>query len=68
MRTRTSTSRAGCPIWPSPVIILAVLSGMGMSISAMSALYAAGITLVRSDPGVVADALDISRRTYRKIR
>ncbi len=28
----------------------------------------AGITLMRGDPALVADALDVSRRTYRKIQ
>jgi P-type Cu+ transporter len=32
------------------------------------AMHAAGITLMRGDPNLVADALDISERTYRKIR
>ena len=32
------------------------------------AMQAAGITLMRGDPGLVADAIDISRRTTRKIR
>jgi Cu+-exporting ATPase len=32
------------------------------------AMHAAGITLMRADPSLVADALDISRRTYAKIR
>ena len=32
------------------------------------AMHAAGITLMRGDPGAVADAIDISRRTTRKIR
>ncbi len=32
------------------------------------AMHAAGITLMRGDPLLVADALDISRRTVRKIR
>ncbi|MCG1042820.1 heavy metal translocating P-type ATPase [Mycetohabitans sp. B8] len=31
------------------------------------AMHAAGITLMRDDPALVADALDLSRRTYRKI-
>jgi Cu+-exporting ATPase len=31
-------------------------------------MHAAGITLMRGDPALVADAIDISRRTYRKIR
>ena len=29
---------------------------------------AAGVTLMRGDPRLVADALDVSRRTYAKIR
>lgn len=32
------------------------------------AMHAAGITLMRGDPSLVADALDISRRTVQKIR
>jgi Cu+-exporting ATPase len=32
------------------------------------AMHAAGITLMRGDPALVADAIDISRRTWSKIR
>ncbi len=32
------------------------------------AMHTAGITLMRSDPGLVIDTLDISRATYNKIR
>jgi len=32
------------------------------------ATEAAGVTLMRGDPRLVADALDVSRRTYAKIR
>jgi Cu+-exporting ATPase len=32
------------------------------------AMHAAGITLMRGEVGLVADALDVSRRTYAKIR
>ncbi len=32
------------------------------------AMHAAGITLMRGDPRLVPAALDISRRTYRKIQ
>jgi Cu+-exporting ATPase len=42
--------------------------GIAMGSGADVALHAAGITLMRSDPGLVADAIDISRRTYGKIR
>jgi Cu+-exporting ATPase len=42
--------------------------GIAMGSGTDVALHAAGITLMRSDPGLVADAIDISRRTYGKIR
>ena len=32
------------------------------------AMHAAGITLMRGNPALVPDAIDISRRTYAKIR
>jgi Cu+-exporting ATPase len=39
-----------------------------MSTGTDVAMHAAGITLMRGDPALVADAIDISRRTYAKIR
>jgi Cu+-exporting ATPase len=42
--------------------------GFAMAGGADVALDAAGVTLMRGDPRLVADALDISRRTYAKIR
>jgi Cu+-exporting ATPase len=42
--------------------------GMAMSTGTDVAMHAAGITLMRGDPTLVADAIDISRRTYSKIR
>ena len=42
--------------------------GIAMSTGTDVAMHAAGITLMRGDPGLVADAIDISRRTYAKIR
>jgi Cu+-exporting ATPase len=42
--------------------------GLGLSTGTDVAMEAAGITLMRGDPRLVADALDISRRTYSKIR
>ncbi|GAB2855342.1 copper-translocating P-type ATPase CopA1 [Pseudoduganella ginsengisoli] len=42
--------------------------GIAMSGGADAAMHAAGITLMRPDPLLVAGAIDISRRTVRKIR
>ncbi len=42
--------------------------GIAMSTGTDVAMHAAGITLMRGDPALVADALDISHRTYAKIR
>jgi len=42
--------------------------GIAMSTGTDVAMHAAGITLMRGEPLLVADAIDISRRTYRKIR
>ncbi|MGX9717568.1 heavy metal translocating P-type ATPase [Janthinobacterium lividum] len=42
--------------------------GIAMSTGTDVAMHAAGITLMRGDPALVADAIDISRRTYSKIR
>ena len=42
--------------------------GIAMSTGTDVAMHTAGITLMRGDPTLVADAIDISRRTYSKIR
>ena len=42
--------------------------GIAMSTGTDVAMHAAGITLMRGDPALVADAIDISRRSYSKIR
>jgi Cu+-exporting ATPase len=42
--------------------------GIAMSTGTDVAMHAAGITLMRGEPRLIADAFDISRRTYRKIR
>ena len=42
--------------------------GIAMATGTDVAMHAAGITLMRGDPALVADAIDISRRTYAKIR
>ncbi len=42
--------------------------GIAMATGTDVAMHAAGITLMRGDPALVADAIAISRRTYNKIR
>jgi Cu+-exporting ATPase len=42
--------------------------GVAMATGTDVAMHTAGITLMRGDPRLVADAISISRRTYRKIR
>lgn len=42
--------------------------GIAMSTGTDVAMHTAGITLMRGDPVLVADAISISQRTYRKIR
>ncbi len=42
--------------------------GIAMASGTDVAMQAAGITLMRGDPGLVADAVSVSQRTYAKIR
>jgi P-type Cu+ transporter len=42
--------------------------GMAMATGTDVAMHTAGVTLMRGDPALVADAIDVSRRTYAKIR
>ncbi|MCD2516385.1 heavy metal translocating P-type ATPase [Massilia sp. G4R7] len=42
--------------------------GIAMAGGLDAAMQAAGVTLMRGDPGLVADALAVSRRTHAKIR
>ena len=41
--------------------------GIAMATGTDVAMHAAGITLMRGDPALVADAVSVSRRTYNKI-
>lgn len=51
----------------APALALADVS-FAMSSGTDVAMHTADITLMRADPGLVADTIVISRRTYRKIR
>jgi P-type Cu+ transporter len=42
--------------------------GIALASGTDVAMHTAGITLMRGDPALVADAIEISHRTYRKIR
>lgn len=42
--------------------------GIAMSTGTDVAMHTAGITLMRGEPTLVADAIDISKKTYRKIQ
>jgi Cu+-exporting ATPase len=42
--------------------------GIAMSTGTDVAMHTAGITLMRGDPLLVPDAIDVSKKTYRKIR
>ena len=42
--------------------------GIAMSSGTDVAMHTSGITLMRGDPALVAQAIDISKRTYQKIR
>jgi len=42
--------------------------GIAMATGTDVAMHTAGITLMRGDPRLIADAISVSRRTYRKIR
>lgn len=48
--------------------LMAADVGIAMSTGTDVAMETAGITLMRGDPRLVADALDVSRRTYATIR